>query len=319
MSFVHDDAHAFDALVGIVANEHAISLALVEKDYWVTHALWALHRTGFEVWFKGGTSLSKGFRLVERFSEDLDLRIEPGTVKSLAAVTNWKSDGAKAVGERQAYFEKLSTIVDVPGTRVTLDESAVDPKWRGVELHVAYPGRHLVGLGNLAPFVRLEVGVARVTPWIPCDMSSFVHEHLERIGQLGEFTDNRPIGVRCVHPLVTLIEKLDAIRKRHARRADPATYVRHFEDAARIIRGESAIAPLVGHASVAALAAGMKGERQIADVPLANDPSFRPSDDVQWTGLERAHEAIAPMFWGDRIPLEDCCAAIRAWLEHTLG
>lgn len=40
---------------------------------------WAILAQGFEVWFKGGTSLSKGFGLIERFSEDLDLKIEPGS------------------------------------------------------------------------------------------------------------------------------------------------------------------------------------------------------------------------------------------------
>jgi len=41
---------------------------MVEKDYWVTHTLWAIHEQGFEVWFKGGTSLWKGFGLIDRFS-----------------------------------------------------------------------------------------------------------------------------------------------------------------------------------------------------------------------------------------------------------
>lgn len=74
MSFVHDDPD-FDDLLQIVSGERGLSRGLVEKDYWVTHSLWALHDAGFEVWFKGGTSLSKGFGLIERFSEDLDLKI----------------------------------------------------------------------------------------------------------------------------------------------------------------------------------------------------------------------------------------------------
>jgi len=56
MSFVHEDAD-FDALLQIVASERGLGVALVEKDYWVTHSLWPLHAHGFEVWFKGGTSL----------------------------------------------------------------------------------------------------------------------------------------------------------------------------------------------------------------------------------------------------------------------
>ena len=62
-SFVHQDPD-FGELIRIVAREVGIGAALVEKDYWVTHCMWALHQTGLEIWFKGGTSLSKGAGLV---------------------------------------------------------------------------------------------------------------------------------------------------------------------------------------------------------------------------------------------------------------
>lgn len=77
-AFVHD-SRDWDALLLIVATAVKRDVALVEKDYWVTHALWAIHEQGFEVWFKGGTSLSKGFGLIERFSEDIDARLDSGT------------------------------------------------------------------------------------------------------------------------------------------------------------------------------------------------------------------------------------------------
>ena len=44
-----------------------------------------------------------------------------------------------------------------------------------------------------------------------------MHEKLERQEQLGDFDENRPREVRCVHPLVTLLEKLDAISRRYSR------------------------------------------------------------------------------------------------------
>lgn len=62
MTFIHDDPQFAD-LLRVVAANRGLGVSLVEKDYWVTHALWALHAQGFEVWFKGGTSLSKGFGL----------------------------------------------------------------------------------------------------------------------------------------------------------------------------------------------------------------------------------------------------------------
>ncbi|ADO76105.1 nucleotidyl transferase AbiEii/AbiGii toxin family protein [Stigmatella aurantiaca] len=243
MSFIHADPD-FDDLLRIVADNRKLSLALVEKDYWVTHTLWALHEEGFDVWFKGGTSLSKGFSLIHRFSEDLDLKIEPGRVR-LSPVSNWKSDGTQATNARRAYFEALPSFIRVPGTTVELDRNTPDDRWRSGNVRVLYPARHLGALADvLRPFVLLEVGHARVTPFMPRDMSSFVHDHLATTGHLDDYDDNRPKGVRCVHPLVTLLEKLDALQRKVPREdIEPASFVRHYEDAARIIAAEPNLPP----------------------------------------------------------------------------
>jgi len=50
----------------------------VEKDFWVCwtlQRLYALPEWGAHLTFKGGTSLSKGWQLIERFSEDIDIVI----------------------------------------------------------------------------------------------------------------------------------------------------------------------------------------------------------------------------------------------------
>ncbi len=112
MSFVHDDAD-FPDLLRIVAEKRSFSPGLVEKDYWVTHTLWAIHEAGFDVWFKGGTSLSKGFSLIERFSEDLDLKIEAVRVRDVPTVSNWKSEGTSAIQQRKAFFEILPTALRI--------------------------------------------------------------------------------------------------------------------------------------------------------------------------------------------------------------
>lgn len=52
--------------------------ALIEKDYFVTEALREITKAGQNsVIFKGGTSLSKGWNLIQRFSEDIDLFLDP--------------------------------------------------------------------------------------------------------------------------------------------------------------------------------------------------------------------------------------------------
>src|SRR3984957_16540260 len=52
--------------------------AIIEKDYYVTEALRIISiAAGDKVIFKGGTSLSKGWNLIQRFSEDIDLFLDP--------------------------------------------------------------------------------------------------------------------------------------------------------------------------------------------------------------------------------------------------
>lgn len=65
------------AMIQTVAQEHNIEDNAVEKDWWVTVVLKALFNTSCGKWllFKGGTSLSKGWNLINRFSEDIDISI----------------------------------------------------------------------------------------------------------------------------------------------------------------------------------------------------------------------------------------------------
>ncbi len=73
-----------------------------------------LHETGIEVWFKGGTSLSKGFGLIERFSEDLDLMVERGPVVALPDVSNWTSLNEVPVAQGQAFCRSLADAFTIP-------------------------------------------------------------------------------------------------------------------------------------------------------------------------------------------------------------
>jgi hypothetical protein len=321
--FIHEDLQ-FEQLLRITSQRRKVAVAMVEKDYWVTHCLWALHAQGFDVWFKGGTSLSKGFGLIERFSEDLDLKLEPGVVAALPslALNNWKSDKAGPVGERRAHYEALGAVLVVPGVEsVQVDPTSAALKWRGARLEVRYPGKYVDELDDvLRPFVLLEIGRARVTPSVTCDLSSFVHDELARVGQLEAYTDNRPQAVRCVHPLVTLLEKLDALQKRVLGSRSPASFVRHFEDATRIIDAaeHKGLPELTAYPSVRSLAAALLNDGDVVRVPSAEDPAFAPNDDPQWEAIRDAHRAIAPMFWGGRQPVDVCCARIREWLRAEL-
>lgn len=314
MTFVHDDTE-FQQLVGIVARETQIAAALIEKDYWVTHTLWALHETGLEIWFKGGTSLSKGFNLIQRFSEDLDLMVQHGSAPDLPEVPSWTSTNKGPVRKRAAFYDALTSALVVPGVQVVRDSSRLDKRARSADYLAHYPGTLLDQLAPaMSPFVRLEVGCARVVPHVERQLSSFIHDYLADQGMIADHTDNRPAAVRCVHPFVTLLEKLDAMTRRYARtEVEADAFVRHYEDAAQIILAQSHL-PNMGM-TVAELASDMLAQKDIATLPSAHEPALHLADPDKRAEVEQAHEKIAPMFWGPRIPLDEACAVIRRWVE----
>ncbi|HTP27234.1 MAG TPA: nucleotidyl transferase AbiEii/AbiGii toxin family protein [Anaeromyxobacteraceae bacterium] len=319
MKSVHDDPE-FDALIQIVAGERRLSPGLIEKDYWVTHTLWALASAGFEVWFKGGTSLSKGFRLIQRFSEDLDVKIEPGTVAALPTISNWKSEGTKATSARRKYFERLAELLAVPAAQVALDPGSVDRAWRGANLRVTYPGRHMAELHNAMRPFRPAGGRERARNALREMRPHFVRTREARGRRPARDIRGQPTERRSIHPLVTLIEKLDNLRRRFPNeRAEPATFVRHYEDAAHIITNADRLPQLVGYADARALAIDMLEQKQIAALPSAADRCLVPDNGSRWAAIRAAHAAIGQMFWAPRISVEGACVTVQGWISETFG
>lgn len=74
---LHQDKQLFSDTIRAASQHLNIKQEFVEKDYWITLVLSRLTQSPFasEAVFKGGTSLSKGYQLIERFSEDVDLAI----------------------------------------------------------------------------------------------------------------------------------------------------------------------------------------------------------------------------------------------------
>src|SRR5258708_24469488 len=83
-----------------------VSSFIVEKDFWVCGLLgriFATPRLGADCVFKGGTSLSKVFGVIDRFSEDIDLGLSPTSL-------GWKEsdlDDAPSTAQRQKRAKKL--------------------------------------------------------------------------------------------------------------------------------------------------------------------------------------------------------------------
>lgn len=72
---LHENKTLFRQAIQFTADQMKIPAIYVEKDYWVTYALYTIFNSdvGKDTVFKGGTALSKCYKLIERFSEDIDL------------------------------------------------------------------------------------------------------------------------------------------------------------------------------------------------------------------------------------------------------
>ena len=76
MKFLNNDV-SFYRIIKSVSSITLIPESIVEKDYYVFMALKLMYSQNNEVMFKGGTSLSKAWRVLNRFSEDIDLNLRP--------------------------------------------------------------------------------------------------------------------------------------------------------------------------------------------------------------------------------------------------
>lgn len=106
-NFLHEHPD-FAELLGIVAVEMAVARALVEKDYWIMHCLYGLQQLGMAFELKGGTSLSKGYGITHRFSEDIDIRIEPPASMDVKIGRN--HDKPAHCESRKRFYDKVSVI-----------------------------------------------------------------------------------------------------------------------------------------------------------------------------------------------------------------
>ena len=95
---------------------------------------------------------------------------------------------------------------------------------------------------------------------------------------------------------------------------EPAAFIRHYEDAARIITRRHQLPPL--GMEIESLIDDMLTAKQIRHSPAIDDPAWQLREDSPARrALHQAHQDIAPMFWGERFSLTECCETIQAWLQ----
>jgi hypothetical protein len=306
MSLLHDRAD-FRDLIAATARAEAIDPGLVEKDYWVMHALWGLQQQGFVFQLKGGTSLSKGWKLIDRFSEDIDILIEPKS-----AVPVGRNQDSKAhVAARKAYFDGLAAQIAVPGiVAVERDTAFDDERFRSAGIRLIYPATNALPDG-VKDGVLLEAGFDQVQPNQPRDITSWAYERAAASG-LEDVTDNRALAVACYEPGYTLVEKLQTIstkyRRQQAEGSMPQNFLRHYYDVYRLL-GDEGVQAFVGTEAYAA----HKAARFRSEEPdLTKNPAFQLADAETHKLYANAYARTAALYYRAQPAFEDILARIQA-------
>jgi hypothetical protein len=131
--YLHEDREIFKNTIEDVANSCGRLPAVIEKDYYVTLILRLLSEQLGNCVFKGGTSLSKGFHAIDRFSEDIDItfdehigesrrkKLKNVTLKGISdqlglSIANW--DETQSDRDYNAYLFAYDSVFDLEDDRM---------------------------------------------------------------------------------------------------------------------------------------------------------------------------------------------------------
>ena len=210
------------AIFNAISNQTGMPAFAVEKDWWVTQTLAVIFETevGASLVFKGGTSLSKAWKLIERFSEDVDLAIDRTFLKfsgKLSKVERTKLRKAAGAYTTTYFFEELQARFTDKGFEnlefrvVPGDASDQDP--RIIEIH--YPNI-IETPGYVLPRVQIEIGCrSLIEPYTVKNFGALVDE----LYPDQEFAAPL-ISVPTVNAERTFLEKLFLLHEEFSRPAE---------------------------------------------------------------------------------------------------
>lgn len=234
--FIHE-RDDFKQLIEALSNEIKIDPQLIEKDYWIMHALWGMNQLGFEYELKGGTSLSKGWKCIDRFSEDIDIYIHPPKDLNLPVGKNQKSEAQ--IEARTKYFESLVDKIKIVGFQSVQRDTAFDDTklMRNAGIRLIYP--NLFGqIAGLKDGILLEVGFDQTTPNEEITISSWVID--KAIDVKLDVANNQAVGVKCYVPEYTFVEKLQTISTKYRQQQEngqmPVNFMRHYYDVFQLLK-----------------------------------------------------------------------------------
>lgn len=198
--------------------------AIIEKDYFVTEALRIIEQTaGAKVIFKGGTSLSKGWNLIQRFSEDIDIFLDPTAFNPAL--------GKKAIDRELKTLRQA--IEGHPGlTFVEKESQTIGGFGRNDRFEYA---QRFAGTGDIRNRVFVEAGTASGRePTDRIRLQSYVGQFLQETGVSLGADDEGPFEMRLLHFRRTFVEKMFAIHAKveaFKQAGKPiGGYARHYYD-----------------------------------------------------------------------------------------
>lgn len=218
------------------AARKGINPAIIEKDFWVCWILWRLFASDHiskKVLFKGGTSLSKVYHLIERFSEDIDL------ILSWTEITTEDPLGERSGKKQKKFNEELSRkgyqyihdtllpeINEAIGDLCTIELSDDSPAVIDVRYPASFSEKYL------RPQIRLEIGPRAL--WCPNAIHSIMPYAAEAFPDLFEIPQCQ---VNVVTAERTFWEKATILHHEAHRpksSIQPQRYSRHYYDMARM-------------------------------------------------------------------------------------
>lgn len=255
----------------------------MEKDYYVTEALRITSQhLGERVIFKGGTSLSKGWRLIARFSEDIDLFVDPAKFDPRL--------GRKGVD--RALKDLRDAIGTHPGLVYVADEGRTTGG-KDRQDYFAYESR-FGDLPGIRPVVMAEPGIRSGDhPTEEVLLRSYASEYLAGQGVVDIADDLEPFPVTLMHFRRTYVEKLFTLHSHVTRMVETGggleRNARHYADV-HLLAQTSEVKEMLSSPEFAELKADCDktsraffGCAHIAPVDLSfsDSPAFFPSQQLK--------------------------------------
>ena len=213
---LHENKELFQDAVIATSQQMGIREIYVEKDYWVTFALFHIFKNdiGKETVFKGGTALSKCFGMIQRFSEDIDLVV----------LRNENETG----NQLKTKIKKISKCVSdvLPETEI---EGITNKVGMIRKTAHSYQKTFAGHFGQVRDIIILEsTWLGNFEPYTTANVSSFIYEMMLKNNQQALIDEYGmpPFEVLVLNPKRTLCEKIMSL-VRFSQTQDPITDLRN--------------------------------------------------------------------------------------------